>query len=151
MHESEVAQSCLTLRDPMDCSLPGSSLHGIFQVRVLEWVAIAFSTTDAHLGYFHVFTTVTNVAMNTGVQINLHNSDFFSFDYIPRDGTDGSYGSCIFNFLRSLQSGFTVAAQTYSPTNNAQGFTLLHILVNTCCFLTLFLPLIVSTTNWHFP
>src|SRR5574337_719605 len=41
--ESEVAQSCLTLSDPMDCSLPGSSVHGIFQARVLEWVAIAFS------------------------------------------------------------------------------------------------------------
>ena len=36
--ESEVAQSCLTLRDPMDCILPGSSIHGIFQARVLEWV-----------------------------------------------------------------------------------------------------------------
>ena len=46
MHESEseVAQSCLTLSDPMDCSLPGSSVHGIFQARVLEWGAIAFST-----------------------------------------------------------------------------------------------------------
>ena len=41
--ESEVAQSCWTLRDPMDCSLPGSSVHGIFQARVLEWGAIAFS------------------------------------------------------------------------------------------------------------
>ena len=41
--ESEVAQSCLTLSDPMDCSLPGSSAHGIFQARVLEWAAIAFS------------------------------------------------------------------------------------------------------------
>ena len=45
MHESEseVAQSFPTLSDPMDCSLPGSSAHGIFQARVLEWVAIAFS------------------------------------------------------------------------------------------------------------
>ena len=45
MHESEseVAQSCLTPSDPMDCSLPGSSIHGIFQARVLKWVAIAFS------------------------------------------------------------------------------------------------------------
>ena len=42
-NESEVAQSCPTLRDPMDCSLPGSSVHGIFQARVLEWSAIAFS------------------------------------------------------------------------------------------------------------
>ena len=41
--ESEVTQSCLTLSDPMDCSLPGSSVHGIFQARVLEWGAIAFS------------------------------------------------------------------------------------------------------------
>ena len=40
--ESEVAQSCPTLRDPMDCSPPGSSVHGIFQARVLEWGAIAF-------------------------------------------------------------------------------------------------------------
>ena len=41
--ESEVAQSCPTPSDPMDCSLPGSSIHGIFQARVLEWGAIAFS------------------------------------------------------------------------------------------------------------
>ena len=41
--ESEVAQSCPTLHNPMDCSLPGSSVHGIFQARVLEWGAIAFS------------------------------------------------------------------------------------------------------------
>ena len=41
--ESEVDQSRLTLSDPMDCSLPGSSVHGIFQARVLEWGAIAFS------------------------------------------------------------------------------------------------------------
>ena len=47
--ESEVAQSCLTLIDPMDCSLPGSSAHGILQARVVEWGAIAFSekTTQA--------------------------------------------------------------------------------------------------------
>ena len=45
MHEteSEVPQSCLTLRNLMDCSPPGSSVHGIFQARVLEWGAIAFS------------------------------------------------------------------------------------------------------------
>ena len=41
--ESEVAQSCPTLCNPMDCSPPGSSVHGIFQARVLEWVAISFS------------------------------------------------------------------------------------------------------------
>ena len=54
--ESEATQSCSTLSDPMDCSLPGSSVHGIFQVKVLEWVAVAFSipTIDlsACLGVF---------------------------------------------------------------------------------------------------
>ena len=45
--ESEVTQSCLTLSDPMDCSLPGSSVHEIFQARVLEWVAIAFSISHS--------------------------------------------------------------------------------------------------------
>ena len=44
--ESEVTQSCLTLSDPVDCSLPGSSIHGIFQARVLEWGAMAFSNSD---------------------------------------------------------------------------------------------------------
>ena len=48
--ESKVAQSCRTLRDPMDCSLPGSSVRGIFQARVLEWGAIAFSK--------HIYTTM---------------------------------------------------------------------------------------------
>ena len=49
MHESEseAAQSCLTLSDPMDSSLPGTSIHGIFQARVLEWGAIAFSVYPA--------------------------------------------------------------------------------------------------------
>ena len=47
--ESEVAQSCPTLSDPMDYSLPGSSVHEVFQARVLEWGAIAFSATHAQM------------------------------------------------------------------------------------------------------
>ena len=50
--ESEDAQSCPTPRDPMDCSLQGSSIHWIFQARVLEWGAIAFST---HTVYVYIF------------------------------------------------------------------------------------------------
>ena len=46
--ESEVTQSCPTLRDSTDCSLPGSSVHGSFQARVLEWGAIAFSIRQVH-------------------------------------------------------------------------------------------------------
>ena len=54
--ESEVAQSCLTLCDPMDCRPPGSSIHGIFQARVLEWGAVAFSMTNLQ---FSQFSSVT--------------------------------------------------------------------------------------------
>ena len=50
--ESEVAQSCPTLSDPMDCSPPGSSAHGIFQARVLEWGAIAFSSISLPVAYW---------------------------------------------------------------------------------------------------
>ena len=49
--ESEVTQPCLTLSDPKDCSPPGSSVHGIFQARVLEWGAIAFSTIQLEYVY----------------------------------------------------------------------------------------------------
>ena len=58
--ESEVAQSCLTLHDPMDCSPPGSSIHGIFQARVLEWDAISFSARilrEMQLKWFHCPTS----------------------------------------------------------------------------------------------
>ena len=58
--ESEVAQSCPTLSDPMDCSLPGSSIHGIFQARVLEWVAIAFSLGKFIPRYLILFVAVVN-------------------------------------------------------------------------------------------
>ena len=56
--ESEVAQSCPTLFDPMDCSLSGSSVHGIFQARVLEWIAISFSRKNTQKNCTkRIFTT----------------------------------------------------------------------------------------------
>ena len=57
--ESEVAQSCPTLRDPMDYSPPGSSIHGIFQARVLEWGAITFSKTDITVFKYSTFQGLT--------------------------------------------------------------------------------------------
>ena len=63
MHESEseVSQSCPTLSDPMDCSPPGSSVHGIFQARVLEWDAIAFSVPRSkHLNFMATITICSN-------------------------------------------------------------------------------------------
>ena len=66
MNESEVPQSCPTLCDPMDCSLSGSSTHGVFQARVLEWIAISFSrgssrprnqTRVSHIAGFTIWAT----------------------------------------------------------------------------------------------
>ena len=75
--ESEVAQSCLTLSDPMDCSPPGSSVHGIFQARVLEWVASAFSE-NSHLEQLKIAVTFiysviiqTNSEFSYGTQLLL--------------------------------------------------------------------------------
>ena len=79
---AQFAQSRQTLCDPMDCSLPGSSVHGILQARVLEWVAVSFfnstiyiffihSPVDRHLSCFNVLTVVNGAAMNTGVDTSL--------------------------------------------------------------------------------
>ena len=57
--ESEVAQSCPTLSDLMDCSLPGSSIHGIFQARVLEWGAIAFSVKE-----IYIYSNITDIYLS---------------------------------------------------------------------------------------
>ena len=65
--ESEVAQSSPTCSNPMDCSPPGSSIHGIFQARVLEWDAIAFSEETSNESYIRVVT----VADSTCAQIQM--------------------------------------------------------------------------------
>ena len=72
--ESEVAQSSLTLSDPMDCSLPGSSIHGIFQARVLEWVAIAFSRSLLIL-VFLIITILLGVQWLSHCGFDLHCPD----------------------------------------------------------------------------
>ena len=84
--ESEVAQSCPTLSDPMDCSLSGSSTHGIFQARGLGWGAIAFSgitlysmaiihlvdhSSAGHLGCFLHLANTNSAATNTSVPVSL--------------------------------------------------------------------------------
>ena len=60
--ESEVAQSCPTLSNPMDCSRPGSSVHGIFQARVLEWGAIAFSVFQLRVTLFNLYLYLQHLA-----------------------------------------------------------------------------------------
>ena len=62
--ESEVAQSCPTLCNPMDCSLQGSSVHGIFQARILEWGAIAFSGKNIYFAFIDYATAFDCVDHN---------------------------------------------------------------------------------------
>ena len=70
--ESEVAQSCPTLSDPMDCSPPGSSIHGIFQARVLKWGAIAFSASRGRQGLsFTAVGGLLTVAVTLAVEDEL--------------------------------------------------------------------------------
>ena len=77
--ESEAAQSCPTLSDPMNCSLPGSSVHGIFQARVLEWVAITFSGTAIYqrlkkkVIYMWIFTVNLSELVSWQITMNSKN------------------------------------------------------------------------------
>ena len=107
--ESEVAQSCPTPRDRMDCSLPGSSVHGIFQARVLEWGAIAFSSWSLlklisiksvmppnHLNLCHLFLLLPSLFPSIGVFSNesaLHirwpEYESFSFSISPSSEYSG--------------------------------------------------------------
>ena len=92
MHESEseVAQSCPTLCDPKDCSLPGSSIHGIFRATVLEWGAIAFSTISPTLFFFLLQKKIlailgplhfyANFKINLLISLNLHRDCIDSLD-----------------------------------------------------------------------
>ena len=74
--ESEVAQSCLTLSNPMDCSLPGSSVHGIFQARVLEWGAIAFSVIKYYTAI--KFVVPWTVAHQTSLSMGFSRQEYWS-------------------------------------------------------------------------
>ena len=81
--ETEVTQLCPTLVDPMDCSLPGSCIHGIFQARVLEWVAISFSRVSSwpmdriqvsHIAGRHFIIWATREALFLGALVDSYNT-----------------------------------------------------------------------------
>ena len=93
--ESEVAQSCPTLHDPMDCSPPGSSIHGIFQARVLEWGAIAFTLKSHTHTYIHNASSLWEERVRVGSDFCLtrrHGS--FSHQCKPKENQARSYGDC---------------------------------------------------------
>ena len=82
--ESEVTQSCPTLSDPRDCSLPGSSIHGIFQARVLEWDAIAFSVSR----FIHVqlCATLWTAALQAPLSAGFSRQEYWSGLPFPTPG-----------------------------------------------------------------
>ena len=86
--ESEVAQSCLTLCNLMDCSPPGSSVHGIFQARVLEWVPLPSP---------HIHTTLYKKVINKGLLCSTGNSIQYSIiTYMGKALTKNGY-MCMYN------------------------------------------------------
>ena len=105
--ESEVAQSCPTLRDPKDCSLPGSSAHGIFQARVLEWGAIAFSEN----GYSSENIQQLSIALR--MRTNSLNVTFQA----RHDLAPGDHCSLIFR-LNALQLHCFSLSYSYVPNPN---------------------------------
>ena len=110
--ESEVTQSCLTLRNPVDCGLPGSFTHGIFQARarVLEWGAIAF---EYKFGASHVALVVKNLSVNAG--------DLRESGSIPGSGRSpgGGHGNPLqYSYLENpMDSGLkSIRSQSYLAT-----------------------------------
>ena len=106
-----LAQSCPTLCNPMDCSPPGSSVYGILQARILEWVAISFSrgssppidrTLVSHLvgGFFTIWDTREALLIDYCYG-NICLSSFNSFQYLARSEIGGSWGNSTFNFWRN--------------------------------------------------
>ena len=89
--ESEVAQSCPTLCDPVDCSLPGSSVYGILQTTMLEWVAISFSKTGLKvkvksLSRVRLFATLWTVAHQAPLSMGFSRQDYWSGLPFPSPG-----------------------------------------------------------------
>ena len=97
--ESEVAQSCLTLRDPMDCSLPGSSIHGIFQARVLEWGAIAFSFSYLEFFKKRLTSFWGNGIVSPDTESKTDRQTFLS-SFVLRDFSSPSHGMLYVVHLR---------------------------------------------------
>ena len=83
-------QSCPTLHDPMDCSPPGSSVHGIFQARVLEWVAIAFSRIHVYLWLIHVDVCRNQHNIIKQLSFNFKKTRIPSWAVLPRKSSENT-------------------------------------------------------------
>ena len=121
----------------MDCSLPGFSVHGIFQARVLEWVPFFIlyiyiyiwntSSLWILLLSLRLLPHLSNFK-NIGVQVVFQNSVYIFLIYIPRSGISESYGIFIFSFLRKLHIVFHGNCTNLHPHQQCKGFSFPHIL-----------------------
>ena len=109
--ESEVAQSSPTLSDPMDCSLPGSSVHGIFQARVLEWGAIAFSprTCEDPVNKQHLQVKERGFRRNQPCQD-------YDFGLLASKTVGGTHICCLSSLPPSLQYFLMAALAKHTKT-----------------------------------
>ena len=133
--EREVTQSCPTLSDPMDCNLPGSSIHGIFQARELEWGAITFSVQRPHMGLIHPFPHVRDFPRGSDSKASACNAG--DPGTIPGSGRSPAEGnanplqySCLENSMDGGAWWVTVHVVTKSWTR-LRDFTFTHIMAET--------------------
>ena len=103
---SEVAQSCPTLCDPMDCSLPGSSVHGIFQAIVLEWIAISFSkyTHYKHIILIHSHIYIVASLLAQWVESACSARDASNMGLIPGLGRSPGMGNGIHSSILAVEN-----------------------------------------------
>ena len=94
------------------------------------------SSVDGHLGCVHILAILDNAATKIGLHVSFQISVFVFFTYIPSNGIAALQGSFSFSFLRNLHTVSTVAVPIFILTNSVQGFSFLHILTNTCYFLS---------------
>ena len=107
--ESEVAHSCPTLSNPMDCSLTGSSVHGIFQARVLEWGAIAFADDTTLMAESEeklksLLMKVKEESEKVGLKLNIHKMKIMASGPITLSGIDGETVETVSNYFSGLQN-----------------------------------------------
>ena len=120
--QSEVTQSCLTLCDPMDCSLPGSSVHGIFQERVLEWVAISVSRVSSRTrDETHVFRLVSKMLYCVSHQGSLYFQIYLQINTINMIASNNTPMT-----LSNLQS------RHYARYDNFQNYIPLFLSLSSC-------------------